>query len=97
MAIARKDSITDFIAAWRQWDEGRKYKSQANRDWDWARRLAEAGYFGVKVGGHSIEHEWPNIHRWCEDQFGKNHYSWTGSTFWFETDRDAVLFALRWA
>ena len=95
MAITRKDSITDFIAAWRQWDEGKEYDPQANRDW--ARRLAEAGYYRVEVGRHSIEHEWPNIHRWCEDQFGKNHYTWTGTTWWFESDRDAMVFALRWA
>ena len=95
MAIARKDSITDFISAWRQWDEGKEYDPQANRDW--ARRLAEAGYYSVKVGRIFIEHEWQNIHGWCEDQFGENHYVWTGTTWWFETDRDAVLFALRWA
>jgi hypothetical protein len=37
------------------------------------------------------------MHHWCEQQFGKDHYAWTGSTFWFETKKDATLFGLRWA
>jgi hypothetical protein len=37
------------------------------------------------------------MHHWCEQQFGKDHYAWTGSTFWFETEKDATLFGLRWA
>jgi hypothetical protein len=40
---------------------------------------------------------WSEIHRWCSDQFGSAHYSWTGSTFWFEDEKDAILFALRWS
>jgi hypothetical protein len=29
---------------------------------------------------------------------GHQHYAWTGtSTFWFETERDAIMFALRWS
>ena len=35
--------------------------------------------------------------QWCEQQFGKDSYTWTGSRFWFDRTEDAALFALRWA
>jgi hypothetical protein len=33
---------------------------------------------------------------WCGEQFGPEHFAWTGSKFWFETESDAIMFALRW-
>ena len=56
-----------------------------------------AGYHPVQVGLLGREGEWQEIHQWCRDHIGEQNYSWTGSTFWFETERDAVLFALRWS
>ena len=33
---------------------------------------------------------------WCGEQFGPEHFAWTGSKFWFETESDAIIFTLRW-
>ena len=33
---------------------------------------------------------------WCCEQFGSEHFAWTGSKFWFETEKDAIMFTLRW-
>jgi len=59
----------------------------------WHQRFRAAGYHSVEV---NLDHPWQDIHEWCVDQFGKDHYTWTGGTFWFETEQAAVLFALRW-
>jgi hypothetical protein len=72
------------------------------RDWDHstAARVREeyqaAGYYPVKCPLQGRAGEWQDIHRWCCEHMGKDHYSWTGSTFWFENERDAILFTLRW-
>ena len=63
----------------------------------WKRRYSEAGYHSVFAGLLGVEGEWQEIHRWCCEHIGRDHYSWTGGTFWFENERDATLFALRWA
>ncbi len=60
----------------------------------WHQRFRAAGYRPVEVGLH---HSGQDIHEWCCDQFGEDHYVWTGSKFWFETEQAAVLFALRWS
>lgn len=54
--------------------------------------LQQAGFYSATVGNHN----WPGVHEWCKQQFGKDHYTWTGSRFWFETKEAAVLFTLRW-
>ena len=33
---------------------------------------------------------------WCKEQFGSEHFAWTGSKVWFETEKDAIMFTLRW-
>jgi len=33
---------------------------------------------------------------WAREQFGPEHVAWTGSKFWFETEKDAIMFTLRW-
>jgi len=33
---------------------------------------------------------------WCIKEFGKGHIAWTGSKFWFESEKDAIMFTLRW-
>jgi len=60
----------------------------------WHQRFRAAGYYPVKV---SLKQPWVYIHEWCQDQFGEDHYTWTGGTFWFETEQAAVLFSLRWS
>ena len=55
-----------------------------------------AGYLPIQARILGQDGEWQKIHRWCRENIGEQHYSWTGSTFWFETERAAMLFALRW-
>jgi hypothetical protein len=32
---------------------------------------------------------------WSREQFGPEHIAWTDSKFWFETEKDAIMFTLR--
>lgn len=86
-----KDPVKDFVDAWSQYDREQKY----NIDIDWHRRFQDAGYYPAKFN-QSLEF-WNIVHEWCKTQFGERHYTWTGSTFWFDRREDATLFILRWA
>jgi hypothetical protein len=63
----------------------------------WRAAYSQAGYYPVKLGMLGVEGEWQECHQWCCEHVGEQHYTWTGSTFWFETEQAAALFALRWA
>jgi len=93
-----KDCIHDFIQAWKQWDQvedqGRNGESVRPI---WNIRFRDAGYYGIEASRESVRDYWQEMHQWCEQQFGREHYAWTGSTFWFDSGRAAVLFTLRWA
>lgn len=58
----------------------------------YARDLGQAGFFSMEFGGG----DWAECHQWCLDTYG-DRYTWTGHTFWFLTEQDAMWFALRWA
>lgn len=60
---------------------------------DWRVLLKEHGYYSIRVG----EGDWQAVHEWCQKYIGEPHYTWTGEVFWFETERDAVTFSLRWS
>ena len=79
--------LHEFIKSWMEHDRGLRI------DVDWAQRYIDAGYYRMILSDHS---NWSEIHDWCEQEFGGNHYSWNGSNFWFETQEDAFRFALRW-
>lgn len=59
----------------------------------WNEELANAGYITVKLTRSA---DWPEVHRWCIDNFGEDHYTWSGTDFWFESEEDAIMFSLRW-
>lgn len=40
---------------------------------------------------------WQEVHAWAMEHIGYDNYNWTGNVFWFMNERDAMLFALRWA
>ena len=58
--------------------------------------LIRQGYPNVLLGNEGHKN-WKEVHRWCKEQYGEDHYTWTGSRFWFETEQDATWFAMRWA
>jgi len=60
---------------------------------DWNGLLEKQGYASANLSG---DHHWPEVHDWCRKQFGADHYTWTGSRFWFETQEAALLFVLKW-
>lgn len=60
---------------------------------DWDRILSNGGYYRVPVLSYS---DWQEIMRWCNENVGEDHYTWTGYSMWFETSEAATLFALRW-
>jgi len=86
-----KDCIQDFVKAWKQMDGSHLI----NRKWHL--RFEDAGYYRMVPSRENTTYHWGEIHQWCEQQFGRDHYAWTGDIFWFENERDAMLFALRWA
>lgn len=87
-----KDNIRDFVDNWKQWDA---QTDPANPvPVNWGPRFREAGYYSVRLGSLDT---WGLVHPWCEQHIGQRHYTWAGSTFWFETEQAAALFALRWA
>ena len=64
---------------------------------DWNSILADRGYVPVPVGYRPRQQGDRTVRlAWCQEQFGEEHYAWTGSNFWFETEKDAIMFALRW-
>ena len=93
--VSTKDCIHDFIEAWKAWDLTQRPKSTQTRLW--SLRFRDAGYYRVEPSSGSVTHNWQEMHSWCEEHIGARHYAWAGGTFWFESDRAAVLFALRWA
>lgn len=60
---------------------------------DWHGAFKDQGYHDVVLSELT---QWQEIHRWCEQQFGQDHYVWVANRFWFEREQDAILFALRW-
>jgi hypothetical protein len=64
---------------------------------DWNAMLADHGYVPVPIGVRVRKPgERTDMRAWCNEQFGEEHYVWTGSNYWFETESDAIMFALRW-
>jgi len=88
-----KDPVRNFVDAWERWDEARGHDGSV--DIDWERRFRDAGYYSATLNP-SVS-AWNPVHHWCWQNFGDGHYAWTGTTFWFENERDATLFALRWS
>ena len=60
---------------------------------DWDKLLDDAGYYSVHISSYK---HWREVMTWCNEVIGEDHYTWTGYTLWFERERDAVIFALRW-
>jgi hypothetical protein len=91
--VMKKDCIGDFVQAWRDWDKTRPLGLAHN----WDSRCTDAGYYRVNVSPTTVQHHWIDMHKWCQQQFGKTHYFWsTTNTAWFESEKDAMLFILRW-
>lgn len=60
---------------------------------DWDRRFKEQGYYSVPISKGSII----KIIEWCNETFGKEHFSFTAGKIWFETEKAATWFSLRWS
>lgn len=57
----------------------------------------EAGYIPIILNDKASGAVWHDIHEWALEHIGYSNYNWTGSVFWFMNEKDAMLFALRWA
>lgn len=70
-------------------------KSDQEQIFDWNTALADAGYIGIELEtGSGIEMQSALLN--CFVMFGADHVAWTGSKIWFENQRDAVIFTLKW-
>ena len=58
---------------------------------DWNDLFEISGYVSVKSSS-----DYKVCCDWCREQFGPEHFAWTGSKFWFESEKDAIMFTLRW-
>lgn len=92
-----RHSIRDFIGDWKLRDRNNGNRNVDGNVPQWHIRFREAGYHRAVPGRDGVGEHWQEMHQWCEQQYGQDHYSWTGSTFWFETEQAAALFILRWA
>lgn len=70
-------------------------KAKWNNSVLWAEVFGRIGYTSI-ILEKNYHSRWSEIHQWCKEEIGTDHYTWTGSTFWFEYKKDAILFALRW-
>ena len=55
--------------------------------------LKNAGYIPIRINGN----RWGPIFDWLQENIGWENYNSTGNTFWFNSEQDAVLFALKWS
>lgn len=105
----KKDSISDFINAWKKYDRPSLHRpgpfgihTERPELNHWQRRFKDAGYYEVQAPmpidvdeGHTYRVH-PSVKNWCDEKFGSDHYSWIYDRFYFETEKDAMLFVLRW-
>jgi len=63
---------------------------------DWNQLLEQQGYVSVELDYQS-DITLLQAYHWCCEQFGKEHFTWTGSRHWFESEQNAALFMLRWS
>lgn len=85
----KKDCILDFCEGWKDYDTGFDPSLPS-----WSSRFRDAGYYQAELKHF---HLWNETHKWCRENFGERHYAWAGNTFWFENEKDAVLFILKWS
>ena len=62
----------------------------------WAEDFRKAKYHEAEPNDKTVNGDWRAIHTWCEEQFGLHGYTWTGHIWWFENERDKLMFLLRW-
>lgn len=94
MGIKRTRSIRDFIN--HEADKHKDRYESGTEGPNFRAILDKAGYYSVLLGvaGH---HKWVDVHSWCKEHVGHDNYTWTGSMFWFDTEKDAMFFTLKWA
>lgn len=80
-------SIGEFVS---QVQEYREYEGILTPI-DWNDLLEDAGYYSIEFRPKT-QACWD----WCAKEFGLGHIAWTGSKFFFETEKDAIMFTLRW-
>jgi hypothetical protein len=58
-----------------------------------AKRLLDEGWLPVECSKF-FHNTWSQSHAQLAEMFGKENYTWTGSTFWFKTTEEIFLFKL---
>ena len=80
-------SIADFIRQAKELCDSGKVSEPIN----WNGLFLLNGYISVEFMPKNKE-----CWDWGREQFGPEHIAWTGSKFWFESEKDAIMFTLRW-
>lgn len=62
----------------------------------WPYLFKQQGFYSVSLT--QPQKSFSQMNSWCTKQFGEDHFFCTNfSEFWFETEQDAVWFALNWS
>jgi len=80
-------SIADFIRQVQELRDSDKLIEPIN----WNGLFLLNGYISVDLIPKNKD-----CYLWAREQFGPEHIAWTGSRFWFEREKDAIMFTLRW-
>lgn len=62
---------------------------------DWNAVMRKGGYYHVIPNWTHTS--WSYMHEWLQCNIGREHYAWNGENFWFETEKAATWFALKFA
>ena len=88
--VENKRSIRDWI------EQHKKFADMAYLDghpMEMQQQLEQSGFTKIRLINAYV---WKELHDWCRQFIGEDHYTWFGSTFWFSCEKDAIMFDLKW-
>lgn len=88
--------IKEFVGEYLEEIHSRQLEGDEPPTIDWNNMLESGGYICISSGKLGWTGEFREAAQWCREQFGREHYYFTGGSFWFDREEDAVMFALRW-
>lgn len=59
-------------------------------------RARESGWHRVVLEPKQAAFVWPEVHKWCVQEFGQHNYTHWGAEFFFRREADAIFFALKY-
>lgn len=63
---------------------------------DWHELFKKKKFYSVDFEHDMLTEPYENLHEWCREKIGSDHYIWTGSKMWFDNEQSVILFSMRW-